>query len=187
MIRPWKILSSQQTFRDDWLSIRSDRCQTAAGRIIEPFHVIEAQTWTNIVALTEGGDVVLIEEYRHGAGQVTLGVPGGVCDAEDGEFSVSAARELEEETGYLCDTLIETGRAFANWANQDNEIIYFLGFGAKPTGTVNLDPNEEIEVRLQPYSDFADYSFDGPKHTHHAAALFFAERYFNRHPDQRPK
>lgn len=187
MIKPWRILSSRETFKDRWLSIRSDRCQTADGKIIEPFHIIEADNWTNIVALTDDGDVVLIKEYRHGAQAVTLGIPGGVCDAEDADFSVSAARELEEETGYICDTLIETGRAFANWANQDNEIIYFLGFGAKQTGETNLDPNEEIDVCLRRYSDFVDYSFEGPKHTHHAAALFFAERYFYKHPNKRPK
>ncbi|MEM9938610.1 MAG: NUDIX hydrolase [Pseudomonadota bacterium] len=186
MIRPWKILSSHQTYRDKWLSIRSDRCETADGQIIEPFHVIEAKNWINVVALTDEGNVVLIEEYRHGAQAVTLGIPGGVCDTEDADEAVSAARELEEETGYVCEYLIETGRAFANWANQNNEIIYFLGFGAKPTGSVNLDPNEEIEVCLQRYVDFVDYHFDGPKHTHHAAALFYAERYFAKHPGERP-
>ncbi|MEM6410861.1 MAG: NUDIX hydrolase [Pseudomonadota bacterium] len=185
-LKPWRTLSSSITYEDKWLTLRADRCETAGGKIIDPFHVIDAPDWVNVVALTETGDVVLIREYRHGAEDITLGIPGGVCDDADGTPSISAARELEEETGYVCQTLVPTGQAHANWADHSNEIHFFVGFDAEPIGQTNLDENEEIEVELRPWAEFLDYSFFGPKHTHHAAALFFAERYFKRHPDQAP-
>lgn len=185
-LKPWKVLSSKITYEDNWLRVRTDACETGQGKIIEDFHIIEPSDWVNVIAITDGGNVVCIREYRHGAKAITLGLPGGVCDEEDENKAASAARELEEETGYICRELIPTGRAFANWADHSNEIFYFLGLGATPAGQVNLDENEEIEVELHAYDDFVDYDFSGPKHTHHAAALFFAERHFKQHPDQRP-
>ena len=185
-MKPWRVLSSRITYQDEWLTVRSDSCKTAAGRVIEPFHVIESGEWVCILALTDVGDVVAIREYRHGAKAITLGLPGGVCEAHEEDFSVGAARELEEETGYICRELVQTGRAYANWANQNNQISFFIGFGAKPSGIACPDPTEEIETVLMPYDDFAAYDFDGPKQTHHAAALFYAERYFRKHPERRP-
>ena len=186
-MKPWTVRSSTITYEDEWLRIRSDSCVRSDGRVIEPFHIIESSEWVCVLALTDGGDVVTIREYRHGAGSITIGLPGGLAEDHDDHFEQSARRELEEETGYTCDTLVPTGRAFANWANQNNQISYFLGFGARPSGTANLDPNEEIEPVLMPYETFADYEFDTRQQTHHAAALFYAERYFRRNPDKRPK
>ncbi|MEO0882893.1 MAG: NUDIX hydrolase [Pseudomonadota bacterium] len=186
IIKPWQILSSSITYQDEWLTLRADRCKAPRGRIIDPFHIVEASDWVNVVALTDRGDVVLIREYRHGAQAVLLGIPGGVCDEADASPLDAAARELAEETGFACRELVHTGSAYSNCANHTNEIHYFLGFGAELTGRTNFDANEDIEVQLKPYKDFATYDFDGVKHTHHAAALFYAERYFKLHPDQKP-
>ncbi|MEO1475411.1 MAG: NUDIX hydrolase [Pseudomonadota bacterium] len=186
-LKPWRTLSSRITYEDQWLRLRADRCETSDGKVIDPFHIIDASDWVNVAALTDDGNVVLIREYRHGAEAITLGLPGGVCDREDDSPIVSAARELEEETGYTCRSFVPTGRAHANWADHSNEIHFFLGFGAELNGQTNLDENEEIEVELCPWPEFLEYDFSGPKHTHHAAALFFAERYFKRHPDRTPK
>ena len=65
---------------------------------------LEAPDWVNVVALTEGNDVILIEQYRHGTDAVTLEIPGGAVDP--GESPAEAGkRELEEETGYRCRNL----------------------------------------------------------------------------------
>ncbi|MGB3626309.1 MAG: NUDIX hydrolase [Henriciella sp.] len=185
-MKPWRIKSSRTSYEDKWLKIRSDRCETAEGRIIDPFHIIEAPEWVCVLGLTADNQVLAIREYRHGAQAITLGLPGGACDPEDQSISMTAARELEEETGYRCSTLVCTGCAYANWANQNNQISFFIGFDATPVGIAHPDPNEEIDPVLIPYADFLAYDFDGPKQTHHAAALFYAERYFSKHPARRP-
>ncbi|MEO1027992.1 MAG: NUDIX hydrolase [Pseudomonadota bacterium] len=186
MVKPWKKLASRITFTDPWMTLRTDTVELNNGNIIENYHVIDAKDWVNIIALTDDGMMVTIHEYRHGIEEVTLGVPGGCIDPEDESPLVAAHRELEEESGYTCRELVQTGHSSANWADHSNQIYFFLGFGAEPNGRMNLDPNEEIAVSLTPFSDFRNYDFDGPKHTHHAAALFFAERYFKRHPDRDP-
>ena len=54
-----------------------------------------------IVAL-DGGDVILVEQYRVPVGKVCLELPAGLIgDEDEGEDDLaSARRELEEETGY---------------------------------------------------------------------------------------
>ena len=187
MIKPWKKLSATLTFQDQWLTVRSHKLERPDGVVIEPFHIIENPEWVCICALTSSGDVVAIQEFRVGADEVTLGLVGGGVDDNDLDFVAAAHRELEEETGYRVAEMIPIGRAYANWSNQNNQISYFLGLGAIPTGAQKLDENEDIEPVLIPYEDFVAYDFDGPKQTHHAAALFYVERYFKAHPEARPK
>lgn len=184
MVKPWKKLASRITFADTWLTLRTDTLELNNGNIIDDYHVIDAKDWVNIIALTDGGEMVTIHEYRHGIEAVTMGVPGGCIDPEDENPLAAAHRELEEESGFICRELFQTGQSSANWADHSNQIYFFLGFGAEPTGHMNLDLNEEIAVSLTPFETFRNYDFDGPKHTHHAAALFFAERYLRANPEK---
>lgn len=186
MIKPWKTLSSQQTFKDRYLSVRTDRCQHENGHIVPVYHVIEQTEWISVLPLTTDGNVVLIREYRHGAGKVTIGLPSGVGDPGETDIEAIAARELREETGYACTRLVRVGSAYANWANQDNLVHYFIGFGAHSAGPQRLDPNEEIEVLELPYGDYLDYGDLPVQHALHAAALFYTEQFFRKHPELRP-
>ena len=58
-----------------------------------------------VILAIDHGDVILVEQYRVPLGQRCLELPAGlVGDEEEGEsVETSAARELEEETGYRPD------------------------------------------------------------------------------------
>ena len=45
------------------------------------FYVLESSDWINVIPLTADGEVVMIEQYRHGSEEVTLEIPGGMVDA----------------------------------------------------------------------------------------------------------
>lgn len=60
---------------------------------------VSLRDWAVVVAFTEAGDLVLVEQYRHGVDDFTLEPAGGIID--HGEDPARAAlRELVEETGY---------------------------------------------------------------------------------------
>ena len=185
-IKPWKIIESHQTFKDRYLSVRTDRCEREDGHVVAPYHVIEQTEWVTLIPVTDEGNVVLIREYRHAGGVVLLGVPGGVMDPGETDAAAAARRELQEETGYTARELIPVGTCFANPAIQDNRIHYFLATGCTKTHEQTLDPNEEIEVLEMPYADFLAYEDLDVQHGLHAAALFYTERFFSKHPDKRP-
>ena len=186
-IRPWKILSSQQVMKDKFMGLRTDRCAREDGHIVENYHVIELAEWVTVIPLTDTGNVVLVREYRHGAQAVMVGLPGGASDPSETDWAVVGARELREETGYVAREMVWVGACHPNPATQDNMLHYYLALGCTPGASQNLDPNEEIEVLEMPYTEFLEYGNQPVQHALHAAALFYAERYFAKHPHLHPK
>ncbi len=99
----WKRLGSrhQSAQGNDLILFRTrfDRMQhPLSGEVLERL-VLESVDWVNMVAIDPGGDVVMVRQFRFGAGYATLETPGGMVDP--GEDSLTAAqRELLEETGY---------------------------------------------------------------------------------------
>ena len=68
-----------------------------------------------IVAL-DGGDVLLVEQFRVPLGRVCLELPAGLIgDEQEGEHPMLAAeRELEEETGYAATEWDDLGEYFSS-------------------------------------------------------------------------
>ncbi len=186
MIKPWKILSSQQVFSDEYLTLRTDKCERSDGHIVSKYHVVEQTEWATIIPLTSTGNIVLIREYRHAAQKIVVGLPGGVSDPGEHDWQAVAHRELAEETGYSAGEMIHVGACYPNPAVQDNLLHYYVALDCKPDGAQALDPNEEIEVLEMPYAEFLNYETFDVQHALHAAALFYAERYFAKHPEKRP-
>ena len=154
MIRPWRVLESVITFKDQWLTLRTDRCRNGAGVEIDPYHVLEYPDWVNIAAFTDDGRIVLVREYRHGAGKVMLGLPSGRMDETDLSAETAARRELLEETGYAGESCTELGTMFANPATHNNRTSTFLIGNATRIEEQSLDPNEEIEVIVEDFDAF---------------------------------
>ena len=86
--------------------------------------------WVNVIPVTPQGKVVVIRQYRHGTGEISLEIPGGVVDAGE-SHEETARRELLEETGYTAGEIIPIGRVAANPAIQDNHMHTFLALGAR--------------------------------------------------------
>ena len=69
-----------------------------------------------VILAVEDGQVLLVEQYRVPLGANCIELPAGLIgDHDDGEDALaSAARELEEETGYRADRLEIFGEFFAS-------------------------------------------------------------------------
>jgi len=98
-IEPWRLLDSTYAFRDRWLSVRSDTVRLPGGKTLSPYHVVEVADWVNVVAISEAGNVILVEQYRHAVKRVMLEIPAGHVDPRE-DREAAARRELLEETGY---------------------------------------------------------------------------------------
>lgn len=69
-----------------------------------------------VILALEAGDVLLVEQYRVPLGRTCLELPAGLIgDETEGEDALtSAARELEEETGYHAAHWEELGEFFSS-------------------------------------------------------------------------
>jgi ADP-ribose pyrophosphatase len=162
-IRPWKVLDSTHLHHN----IRLDRCELPNGQII--------------LALTKEQQVVLIRQYRHGAQKVIVELPGGMMDEEDVSPLTAARRELQEETGYTSDRIIQVGCVSPNPANHANLIYSFLALDAERVSDQHLDATEEIEVFLKPLEDVIAMAKKGELlQTMQVSTLFFTLAYLDR-------
>lgn len=184
MIERWTTLEHRITYHDRWLTVRSDRCVTPSGLIVDPYHVLEYPTWVNVVAITPEPRVVLVREYRHGVGEVVVGIPGGVMDPEDASPDDTVRRELREETGYTAARLIRLGKSYANAGSQNNLMWSYLAIGAQRTHEPAPDATEEIEVLQEDLAAFIGAIEAGTitVQAMHITTLLWAVRYMTRNP-----
>ena len=144
----WKILSSEQIFRDKWFNVRRDRCETPGGKIVDPYYVYEFPTWVGAVPVTKEGKIVMVRQYRHAIQEVVVEIPGGVVDDTDNSNQDAIARELLEETGYSFSSYEYLGKISPNPSTNTNYLHMFLAQGGEKVAEQHLDENEEIEVLL---------------------------------------
>lgn len=155
----WDVLDSRIVFRNRWITLRADRCRTPDGQILDSYHVVEYGDWIHIVAVTRKMEVLVLREYRHGAGQLVRGLPAGMIEKSDASPLDAAVRELAEETGYGKGRFYSLGSAYANPAVQNNRVHSFLAIDLEQIGEPNFDPSESIETAPMPFEQFIDRVF----------------------------
>jgi ADP-ribose pyrophosphatase len=141
----WKTLSSAYIHKGPWATLRSDKCEMPNGVIVDQYYVLEYPNWANAVALTEDNKIIMVRQYRHAAGIVSLEIPGGVIEeGEDPEEGMR--RELLEETGYAFDEVELLSTVYANPSTSNNKTFCYLARGGKKVQDQQLDEHEQISV-----------------------------------------
>lgn len=150
----WKIKQSEHLADCKIFKVRRDLSENSSGKEGN-FYVIENPHWVNVMAMTKDQQIIVIEQFRHGTGEITIEIPGGMVD--DGEEPVEAAkRELVEETGFTPREMIPLGKCRPNPAIQDNWLYHFLAVDCEKTHEVEFDSTENVVTRLIDFVEFSD-------------------------------
>ena len=148
MSTAWEKRESRYLAKYRIFDLREDICISPRTGEAFPFYVLETRDWINIVPVTEDGLIVMVRQYRFGTGEVTLEIPGGLVDHEDGSVLEAARREMLEETGYDSNEIISLGKVRPNPAIQNNTCHIFLAKNARKISEQCLDTSEDIMVEL---------------------------------------
>jgi ADP-ribose pyrophosphatase len=131
---------SETVFRTPWFQITTIGPRSESSGNEEPYYAIVRQNGVIGFILDELGRVILVQQYRPPLRRDTLEMPAG--GIEPGETPAQAmARELREETGFVCSALFQV-TACRLMLNREDVIEHFLvGIGARrqePTGKENI-------------------------------------------------
>lgn len=150
-VATWERLESKQIADCRVFRVREDISRRSDG-VSGTFYVLENPDWVNIIAVTKEGQVVLIEQFRHGTESVILEIPGGMVDENESPEG-AAKRELLEETGYSSKNWVLLGRSHPNPAIQNNSVYHYLALDCEKFAEVSFDEHENIVSKLMPLAN----------------------------------
>lgn len=107
-----------------------------------------------IVAVTDDGKLLLVEQHRPAVGADVLELPAGlagdIAGSEDEDLADAARRELLEETGYEAAKMRRLVAGVPSAGISDEIITLYLATGLKKTGKGEGDGSEQITVHKVP-------------------------------------
>jgi 8-oxo-dGTP pyrophosphatase MutT (NUDIX family) len=150
---PWRLLHSIYSFSDRWLKLRHDTVRLPGGSTLTPYHVIEAADWVNVVAISEAGCILLVEQYRHAVTRTMLEIPAGHIDPRESP-ETAARRELREETGYGGGTWHALGTLHPAASRFNNQVHSFLALGVARVAAPVQEESETLRLHEIPWTEF---------------------------------
>jgi ADP-ribose pyrophosphatase len=108
-----------------------------------------------VILAVDDGHTILVEQYRVPVGSLCLELPAGlVGDEEEGEaIETAAIRELEEETGYRAERMIDLGRYHASPGMSSEGFTLLRAEGLTKVGEGGGVAGEEIAVHRVPVGE----------------------------------
>jgi ADP-ribose pyrophosphatase len=112
-----------------------------------------------ILAETDEGEIVLVEQYRIPIGRRCLELPAGLIgdDQEDDNVEKAAARELEEETGYRAHEIQPLGEYYSSPGMVAESFTLVRATGLTRVGDGGGIEGEEIIVHHVPRADVVSF------------------------------
>ena len=156
---------------------RTGRTLASAGAVLEFYRDTivlpdgKEETWDYVrhkkgggactVPVLPDGRILLIRQYRPAVDRETLELPAGARDSSGEDPALTAARELEEETGYRPGKMTKLAHILTAvaWCNEATDI--YLAEDLVRISGQHLDEAEEIEVSALPLEELCDRIFAG--------------------------
>jgi ADP-ribose pyrophosphatase len=140
-----RIRSRRTTAVSPWMSIIAREVEFARGEAPQVYHAVEQADYIAIVALTAGGKIPIVRQYRPALEAFAWELPAGLVDPGE-DPAEGCRRELLEETGLTARSVHVLGDNSACTGRLNNRIHnFFVAAGPRAAG---FQPEPGISVKL---------------------------------------
>jgi 8-oxo-dGTP pyrophosphatase MutT (NUDIX family) len=138
-----EVIWSDYVFEGKLINVRMDTVRLRNGDQRER-EIVEHPGAVAVVPVLDDGRIVLVRQHRPAVGRSMLELPAGTIEPDE-DVAKTAARELEEETGYHGGSLRYLVRFYVSpgWCNE--ELVVFVADGIV-AGDQSPEDDEEIET-----------------------------------------
>ncbi|HET6747049.1 MAG TPA: NUDIX hydrolase [Candidatus Saccharimonadales bacterium] len=150
-MKPWKLVKSQIVF-DNYTKIE-ERTYELPGGQTKNFYIKLSGRAACVVAFTEDGKIITVEQFRPGPDRVLCELPGGGVDGDE-TYEQAIARELREETGYEGELQFVAECVDDAYATMLRGC--FVATNCKKVGDQQLDDSEFMNVKLLELPEFLE-------------------------------
>jgi len=155
----WLTLGREYLYKSPWCAFRVDAVELPGGARIE-YGVLESGGFAAVVPVTNGGNLVLVRQWRQPLDAFTLELPSGGVDSGE-EPGYAAGRELFEETGYRAEGLEHLTSVHTSTGRSTEVCHLFRCKAVRDERGPHSEPTEFIEVVELPFGDALHMVSDG--------------------------
>ncbi len=151
-----KTIHSEELFSGKVISLHLQDVELPNGKQAKR-EIIKHPGAVAIIAITDDNKVVMVEQYRKALERTIVEIPAGKLEKGE-EPAFCARRELEEETGYECQSL-ELLTSFYTSPGFADEIVHvFLATGlTKKENAASLDEDEFVNLEELTLAEAQEY------------------------------
>ena len=142
----WPRIRARSTTKvSPWMSVIAREVEFTRGEPPQTYHAVEQADYISIVALTRGGKIAIVRQYRPALEAFAWELPAGLLDPGETPAD-SCRRELLEETGLTARSIHALGENSPCTGRLNNRIhSFFVEAGERISPFV---PEPGIEVKL---------------------------------------
>jgi ADP-ribose pyrophosphatase len=144
-----KLTSKKTVFETVPFKVEEIHFEVGTFKSMRPYHRLQCPDWVNVLPVLDTGEIVLIRQPRIGSFTQILETPGGVMDLHEKDPTMSAVRELEEETGLVSQRILSLGSINPNPAIMTNICHFFLALGCTPAQARQHHPDADERISLE--------------------------------------
>ena len=143
------------------IDIYDDEMRLPNGEVEHWDYVEHRMGAAAVVPVLPDGRILLVKQFRPALNRYTWELPAGCRDVKDEPTSITAKRELAEETGYSSDDIsrilsLKTTVAFCN------ELVdVYLAKNIYKVSEQHLDPAEDIEFKFWEVDELLPMIYSG--------------------------
>ncbi len=156
---PWTVLTEKRVYENPWIAVDHRVVLTPAGTSGIYGIVRFARRAVGVLPIDDQGRVYLVGQWRPPLDEYSWEMPEG--GAERGEdLAECARRELREETGLTCETLVPILRMALSNSSTDERAWRFVGLGLRP-GPSAPEDTEALSHKVLPFQEVLAMAVSG--------------------------